>query len=376
MARGTKNRVFTPATSRHTAAEQREPLMTPNPEAIDYCRRALPAVSRTFALGIELLRDPLRDEIGVAYLICRILDTIEDTTELPAEARAALLKRCAAEVSDSAQWAGCAGAIEEMFADPALEGADHDLCRNSRTVLGVYHAFREGARAAMRESISEMALGMAETVERELRGEGLRLNDERDLERYCYYVAGTVGKLLCNEWALDRESITPEIKAELDATAINFGLGLQVTNIIKGVTDDIARGVAYVPHRLFEAAGIDLQTLAENPTDPRGREVVAGLAEMTLLWLDEALRYTITIPVSEDDIRRFCALPLMFAVRTLARALRTTEVFSEKVLKITREEVRELHAEIDAAIADNAAIESIYQREREPVSAAIQAAKV
>lgn len=337
--------------------------MTLDPKIQGYCRDVLPAVSRTFALGIELLRDPLRDEIGVAYLICRVLDTIEDTTEIAPQARVDLLKRCASDLHDE-RWAECARAIEAMFADESLDGTDHKLCRDAVTVMTAYHQFRDGARDAMRTSITEMAEGMAETVEREMRGEGLRLDDEEDLKRYCYYVAGTVGKLLCNEWALDRDSITDEVKAKLDQHAISFGLGLQVTNIIKGVTDDMGRGVAYVPRKLFEAAGIDLQTLLDDPTDPRGREVVAGLAEMTLLWLDEALQYTLTIPASETDIRLFCALPLVFAVRTLERALRTTEVFSEENLKITREEVGAIHAEIDAAIADNNALRAIYDREK------------
>ena len=348
------------------------PLST---EHRDYCREALPAVSRTFALGIELLREPLRDEIGVAYLICRILDTIEDTTDLPAKKRAALLDRCATELVDESAWRDCCRDIEAMFSGNGHQGSDHELCRNATTVLATFHEFRPGAREAQQVSIREMAEGMAETVRREERGEGLRLDDEEDLKRYCYYVAGTVGKLLCNEWALDRESITPEIKAALDERAINFGLGLQVTNIIKGVTDDIGRGVAYVPNKLFQAAGIDLQTLIDDPTDPRGREVVAGLADMTLLWLDEALEYTVTIPASERDIRLFCALPLVFAVRTLARALMTTEVFSEEVLKITREEVKAIHAEVDAAVADNEALRNIHNRERKAVVEQINAAR-
>ncbi|MHC4840814.1 MAG: squalene/phytoene synthase family protein [Planctomycetota bacterium] len=339
-----------------------------------YCRNVLPAVSRTFALGIELLKDPLRDEIGVAYLICRILDTIEDTTSLPANARAEMLERCATGlVADN--WEVISTEIEKMFADSKLAGADHDLCRNTRTVLGMFHEFRPGARDAQAESIREMAEGMAETVRREMRGEGLRLQDEEDLKRYCYYVAGTVGKLLCNEWALDRESITPEIKSQLDERAVNFGLGLQVTNIIKGVTDDISRGVTYVPHKLFDAAGIDLQELIDDPTNPAGREVIAGLAEMTQLWLDEALVYTCTIPESERDIRMFCALPLTFAVRTLARALKTTEVFSEENLKITREEVGLIHAEIEAAIDDNAALTAIHEREKSEVVKQIESAR-
>jgi farnesyl-diphosphate farnesyltransferase len=349
--------------------------MAINLEHRDYCRAALPAVSRTFALGIELLREPLRDEIGVAYLICRILDTIEDTTILDATARAALLDRFAASFMDPHNWPMLAAEVEAMFADSALDGADHELCRHTTPVLAVFHGFRPGARNAMHLSIVEMARGMAETVRRELRGEGLRLQDEEDLKRYCYYVAGTVGNLLTNEWALDRPSITPQVRQRLDEHAVSFGLGLQVTNIIKGVTDDIARGVAYVPHKLFVAAGIDLATLLEDPTDPRGREVVAGLAEMTLLWLDEALEYTLAIPAAERDIRLFCALPLVFAVRTLARALQTTEVFSESILKITRPEVIQIHAEVDARIADDAAMRRIHQRERRAVTTQIERAR-
>ncbi len=339
-----------------------------------YCRKVLPAVSRTFAIGIELLRDPLRDEIGVAYLICRILDTIEDTTTLPAKDRATMLDRCANGLI-SKNWQALAVDIEAMFSDESLAGSDHDLCRNTSTVLGMFHGLRPEAREAQAEALREMSEGMAETVRREMRGEGLRLQDEEDLKRYCYYVAGTVGKLLCNEWALDRESITPEIKAALDERAVNFGLGLQVTNIIKGVTDDISRGVTYVPHKLFDAAGIDLQELIDDPTNHAGREVIAGLAEMTLLWLDEALVYTCTIPESERDIRMFCALPLTFAVRTLARALKTTEVFSEENLKITREEVVLIHAEIEAAIDDNDALRAIHNREKSEVVKQIASAR-
>jgi farnesyl-diphosphate farnesyltransferase len=216
----------------------------------------------------------------------------------------------------------------------------------------------------MERSVREMARGMARTVRRELRGEGLHLETMEDLERYCYYVAGTVGHLLTNLYALDRQSITPEVEAELRRHEVAFGLGLQVTNIIKGVTDDISRGVSYLPLCLFRQAGITIDTLLSRPEDPRGREVVGGLASWTLLKLDEALEYTLALPVSEPDLRLFCGLPLAFAVRTLALALKSSSVFSEKVLKISRLEVAAIHRRMESILDDNRRIRELYREER------------
>ncbi len=103
-------------------------------ESIAYCRKALPLTSRTFALGIELLADPLRDEIGVAYLICRVLDTIEDTTSLPAKSRSDLLRAWPEHFMDSHNWPMLAADVEKMFAQEALTGQDHDLCRHCTQV--------------------------------------------------------------------------------------------------------------------------------------------------------------------------------------------------------------------------------------------------
>jgi farnesyl-diphosphate farnesyltransferase len=331
---------------------------------VRYCRKALQGVSRTFALGIELLKEPLRDEIGIAYLVCRILDTIEDSTDLPAESRITMLLQAEREIFDPGLFTGCAAAIEQMFAQPALQGADHDLCRNSATVLAALHELRPEARVAMAPSVREMARGMAETVRRELRGEGLHLETMEDLERYCYYVAGTVGHLLTSLYALDRTSITPGIEAELRRHEVAFGLGLQVTNIIKGVTDDIDRGVSYLPLCLFRQAGITIETLLSRPDDPRGREVVAGLASWTLDKLDEALEYTLALPVTEKDLRLFCGLPLAFAVRTLSLALKSSAVFSEKVLKISRLEVAAIHRKMESILDDNDRIRELYRQER------------
>jgi len=49
----------------------------------DFQDRILPYVSRTFALTIPQLPQPLRTAVTNAYLLCRIADTIEDEPALP-----------------------------------------------------------------------------------------------------------------------------------------------------------------------------------------------------------------------------------------------------------------------------------------------------
>jgi len=329
-----------------------------------YCRQVLPKVSRTFALGIDILHDPLRNAVCVSYLICRILDTIEDTTTLPAEDRASLLDRAGRKLTDPNRWEECSRVVRKCFIGEGFPSPDHDLCRHCDRVLEAFHSFPFPIRDAVAGPVREMAEGMAATVRRELNDGGLSLETIEDLERYCYYVAGTVGNMLTNLFSLDRESITAEIRTRLCHYGPRFGLGLQLTNIIKGVTDDNSRGVSYLPRQLLAESGITMLELLKQPDDPRGRRLISSLISLALSGLDDALEYTLSIPHQEIDIRLFCALPLIFAVRTLALAGRTTAVFGEEPLKISRGEVAAIYLRLEAICGKDDELRKIYQEEK------------
>ncbi len=56
-------------------------------EDLRFCNHSLSKVSRTFALNIRVLEGNLFKSVLICYLLCRIMDTIEDcpdqTAELP-----------------------------------------------------------------------------------------------------------------------------------------------------------------------------------------------------------------------------------------------------------------------------------------------------
>lgn len=67
----------------------------------------------------------------------------------------------------------------------------------------------------------------------------VRILDEAQLTRYCYLVAGTVGLLMCQLLG----STEPCAKK----FAIDLGIAMQLTNILRDVAEDTAAGRQYIP---------------------------------------------------------------------------------------------------------------------------------
>src|SRR6476661_2665539 len=71
-------------------------------DAAGFCEGILPAVSRTFALGIRALPGALGQAVLDAYLLCRIADTVEDSPSIAPEAKAVLFDDFLAAFGDKA----------------------------------------------------------------------------------------------------------------------------------------------------------------------------------------------------------------------------------------------------------------------------------
>ncbi len=67
----------------------------------------------------------------------------------------------------------------------------------------------------------------------------VRFTDERELIRYCYRVAGTVGLMMCGVLGVRDARALP--------FAIDLGIAMQLTNIARDVGEDAANGRRYLP---------------------------------------------------------------------------------------------------------------------------------
>jgi farnesyl-diphosphate farnesyltransferase len=161
-----------------------------------------------------------------------------------------------------------------------------------------------------------------------------------DLDRYCYYVAGTVGHLLTALFWLHHGRGPDERRARLEGLATNFGLGLQLTNIIKDIADDRQRGRIYVPQQLTQLVGIRPEQIQDADHRAESLRVMELLIDKAGRHLRDALDYCIALPRSQYRIRLFCLTSLYFAVRTLHRAKHDPRLLDPNhKVKITRAEV-------------------------------------
>lgn len=297
------------------------PVVTP--AAADdrlFCHEMLPKVSRTFAICIRLLPPDLEHPVLVAYLLCRVADTIEDATALPPDEKDRLLRAFAASLNDSG--ADTTG-LGDVFALP--DGDEERLAQRADAVLREFRRQAPGQRAAIRPWVQEMCVGMAEFATRKREGsashiEALATVDE--LDRYCYYVAGTVGHLLTELFQIHGGAPYRARYRTLKRLATSFGLGLQLTNIIKDVADDRRRGWSFVPQELCQLVGITPEELHDGRHGAAARQVMHVLIDKAKGHLLDALEYTIALPRTEYGIRLFCLTALYFAVQTLELAER------------------------------------------------------
>ncbi len=326
-----------------------------------FCNEMLPKVSRTFAICIRLLPRQLEHPVLVAYLLCRIADTIEDTTSLSGSQKNRLLedfRRCLEHDREDASTLRTA--FDEYRDD------DERLARESDVVLREFRRLPLPLQEKIKPWVMEMCAGMAQFID--IAGSGSKgyvtsLNTVDDLDRYCYYVAGTVGNMLTDIFSQVKPQIDEVDYARMKTLATSFGLGLQLTNIIKDVADDRKRGHNYLPRTLCRGAGIEPEDVQDGRYPHESRQVVDALVRKAQGHLCDALDYTTCVPRRQHGIRSFCLTSLFFAVKTLRLTEMDDTVLSpSKKLKISRAAVHRTILTTQLIASHDGLVEAYFRR--------------
>jgi phytoene synthase len=222
--------------------------------AYKHCQTVVRQQAKNFAYGIALLPGAKRRALSAVYAFARRIDDIGDGT-LPPDAKIAAL----GEARDSvAQIAAGGGAAAE-----AIDG--------DQVLLALWHAARLFPIPVM--AFCELIDGCEADVR------GTRYASIGDLDHYCRCVAGSIGRLSLGVFG----SSEPRLAEQLADT---LGLALQLTNILRDITEDLGTGRVYLPADDLAAFGCSLTPAGP---DDGGSGVIAGpMAELIRFEADRA----------------------------------------------------------------------------------------
>ncbi len=298
-----------------------------------YQKAILSSVSRTFALTIPLLPPIIEKVVGNTYLLCRIVDTIEDAAELTPEAKKNLSALFLDVVLERAP--------VESFVEPCLDAlknySNHDeldLIAHTPTVLRILHTCSSHDQEAVSRCVSMMSEGMSRFHGRQTKA---GLKDLSEFEDYCYVVAGVVGELLTSIFRHYSPQFSKNIQGH-ENLAIAFGQALQMTNILKDSPEDRARGVSWKPANLSQ---LDLLQIAYQK-------------------LSDSLTYILLIPKEEVGMRRFCLLAFGLAVLTLDKLAAGDHFEQQEDIKLSRNTVWFFYGFTKIAAGSNGLIKSFF----------------
>ncbi|MBI4696293.1 MAG: phytoene/squalene synthase family protein [Gammaproteobacteria bacterium] len=312
-------------------------------------------VSRTFALTIPVLPPQLSRAVANAYLLCRIADTIEDDADLGFDAKRHYSQLFLALVRGEGDIAAFGPILAPQLAAHTLD-AERELIAHTDAVLRITHSLNAAQREALERCVRIMTDGMVfyqgqETLD--------GVENQPAMDRYCYYVAGVVGEMLTDLFVDHCPELAPR-KPELMRLAVSFGQGLQMTNILKDIWEDRARGACWLPRDEFVRRGIQLSRLAPGEGGAGYQDALRHLVGIAHGHLRNALGYTLEMPVRETGIRNFCLWALGMAVLTLRKIDETPNFTSGQDVKISRRSVKTTVMLSRLAVKSNVALRALF----------------
>jgi presqualene diphosphate synthase len=220
------------------------------PADIDDVRAKVQAAGSSFYWAMRFMPQRKRDALFAIYAFCREVDDIADG-DLSREGKIVALDRWRQEV-------------DEMFAGRPASA----ITRVLATAIQTFGLRRKDFIAVI------------EGMEMDARGPVVAPSQE-ELDRYCDCVAGAVGRLCVH------------VFGEADAgqkVADSLGRALQLTNILRDVTEDAALGRLYLPRESLAREGLADMAPTAIARDPRLPQVIAAVGAMAEEAFAEAAR--------------------------------------------------------------------------------------
>tara|TARA_Y100000768_G_scaffold377600_1_gene351014 strand:- start:27 stop:1052 length:1026 start_codon:yes stop_codon:yes gene_type:complete len=305
----------------------------------------LKGTSRSFYLTLKVLPKKVRRQIGLAYLLARLADTIADSKvgenkvlwKLLAEYNHRLLHGECVDMPDFTELA----VIQEDSAESRLLNEAFIPVN----YLEKSQYLSESDRKKIIQLLNVIISGQILDLERFNDASGRRiisLKNEEELDSYTYLVAGSVGEFWTHMSLDHLFSLEEERREILFDKAVKFGKSLQLINILRDLPEDLRMGRCYIPIKSLKEIEMTAKDLLDMNNIGKFRPLYDSYIDRAEDYLDEAVDYVKMLPRSQFRLRLSCLLPILIGQRTL-QLLRERNILDiENRIKVLRPEIRKI----------------------------------
>ena len=300
-----------------------------------YDTSLLKKVSRSFYITIRLLPKTLRTPISIAYMLGRTADTITDTTIF--ENSKKLENLC----SFKSMIAKRDPRGFNIF-DEDITNSENELSPEKMLLLSIPQQIQFLASLSSFEQteiirvteklISGMQMDLS-TFDSTNPKKVHSLNDWKELEDYIYFVAGSVGEFWTRVAYKKTNAIDDSKMDEMVLLGIDFGKALQLTNIIRDITNDLRNGRCYIPTTTLDLYQLKTSDLLSNSTTPQTESLLKHLINHSFSYFISADKYIRMLPKNNLRLRLSILIPAMIGIHTLELLLKDKRWLDTKMTK-------------------------------------------
>lgn len=310
----------------------------------------LKGVARTFYLSLSYLPQNIRQPMALAYLLARLSDTIVDTQTVPFSLRKDLLLsliNCVEHPYHEDYLSQMRHHI--LTCMPYFSKADLTLIGSSNELFSVLQQQPAAIQALIQQVLLLIFSGQMMDLDYfDSQDELACFKTEQELDQYLYLVAGSVGEFWTRLCFICIDNYAAATLEELVPKAINFGKALQLTNILRDVQQDCARGRCYLPIASLIETVEDNSEQFLNQLLKNNPHILLDWRSKTIQYLQDAqtyithirnrrARFSILVPV-DLAYKTLDALPEKISKKavyaTLMRALFQTYLLRPRVVTI------------------------------------------
>ncbi|MFB3819522.1 MAG: phytoene/squalene synthase family protein, partial [Candidatus Methylomirabilales bacterium] len=282
----------------------------------------------------------------------------------PAARVAGLDRFLAAVEGEPGAAAALAGAVAGVDAHPA----ERALLTRLPDCLALLAAQPPADRARI--------LGLLRVLVHGMRTDLLRFPGDRlaalparaDLEAYTYSAAGCVGEFWTAMAMAHRPALAGWDAGRMQALGRRFGQGLQLTNVLRDLAQDLRLGRCYLPREDLDRLGLRPEDLLDGGRRDRLQPLLDDLLAEAVRLHAEGWAYLRAIPAAEVRLRLACAWPLLIGLRTLERIRQAPDLLDPRArVKISRPAVYGILLQSTLRVRWDPLLGRYYQRLRRRV---------